>query len=336
MTVMWWPYERCVAMAVFNYTFNASGAFTENVGLNGTNDVVNVTIGPLFRGVIAINSNQGDGEIETANLFLPTGWSVTRSNSTTAGGESPPMQQESYFVFDAAGAPVGTVIFLINVINANAACFTRGTLIETEHGPKPVEDLHRGDLVVTQDHGLQPIRWIGKRTVTAADLAQYPKLTPVRITAGALQEGLPRRDLLVSRQHRMVVSPQAAKPDCRDGDVLVSAIKLTGLPGVFVDETVDEVEYFHMLFDRHQVIFAEGAPTESLFPGAQALRAVSLEARAELFQLFPELIDAGYTPDSARPIPTGRVQKELIAALASKGGGGVTYPGQMAGSVAAP
>lgn len=321
-------------MAVFNYTFNTFGAFAQSVGLNGTDDIVNVTIGPLFGGTIVINSNQGDGEIETANLILPTGWSATQSSSTTSGGETPPMTQESYTVFNDVGAPVGTISFFINIINADVVCFAHGTLIETDRGPVSVEKLRRGDLVVTQDQGLQPIRWIGKRTVTAADLARYPKLTPVRITAGALQQGLPRRDLLVSRQHRMVVSRPSAKPDCRDGDVLVSAIKLTGLPGVFADETVDEVEYFHVLFDRHQVIFAEGAPTESLFPGAQALRGVSLEARAELFQLFPELIDAGYAPDSARPIPTGRVQKELIAALAAKGGG-VTYPERMAVPVAA-
>ncbi|WP_255009487.1 Hint domain-containing protein [Roseovarius sp. M141] len=121
-------------------------------------------------------------------------------------------------------------------------CFTRGTLIETESGTVSIETLAAGDLVRTMNRGFQPVRWIGSTKVRARCLATNPKLRPVRIMAEAMGLGLPKRDMWVSRQHRMVVSSRIADRMC-DGDALVSAIKLTELPGIFVDDSVEEVEY---------------------------------------------------------------------------------------------
>src|SRR5690606_32364085 len=90
-------------------------------------------------------------------------------------------------------------------------CFTLGTLIETNEGNKPVEELQPGDLIATMDNGYQPIRWIGHTTRDAIDLAQNPKLKPIRIAAGALGNGLPERDLTVSRQHRVLVRSKIAQ-----------------------------------------------------------------------------------------------------------------------------
>ena len=77
-------------------------------------------------------------------------------------------------------------------------CFVAGTLIEGLDGPRPVESLKAGDVVVTRDAGPQPILWIGKSTFDAAALAANPDLLPVRIKAGAISDGAPSRDLLVS------------------------------------------------------------------------------------------------------------------------------------------
>jgi hypothetical protein len=130
---------------------------------------------------------------------------------------------------------------------------------------------------------------------------------------GALGNGLPIRDLLVSRQHRMLIQSKIAERMFGTAEVLISAIKLTKLPGIFVEEGLQEVEYYHLLFDQHEVIYAQGAPTESLFTGPEALKAISPEARKEILMIFPEIAEENYEPSPARFIPEGKLQKALIA-----------------------
>ena len=132
------------------------------------------------------------------------------------------------------------------------------------------------------------------------------------IVAGALGNGLPKRDLLVSRQHRMMVSSKIAERMTGSSEVLIPAIKLVALPGVYIDETVTEVEYFHVLFDQHEIIFAEGTKTESLFAGKFAIKALGREALEEILAVFPnfEEISGDFIP--ARMIPEGKIQEELI------------------------
>jgi hypothetical protein len=186
-------------------------------------------------------------------------------------------------------------------------CFLRGTSIETKNGTSPVEDLSVGDLIVTEGHGLQPIRWIGSTNVKTT-----AKLYPVRILAGALGSKLPKRDLLVSRQHRFVMSSPIAKRMFGHNNVLISAIQLTKLPGIFVDDSFAQAEYFHMMFDQHEIVFAEGTQAESLYAGPEALKAISSCAREEILTLFPELKDLDYAPKSAMPIPKPAQQKKFI------------------------
>lgn len=191
-------------------------------------------------------------------------------------------------------------------------CLTRGTRILTDRGEVAVEDLSVGDLVMTRDNGLQCLRWIGRRMLDRADLARFDKLFPVRIKKGALGPQIPGRDLLVSPQHRMLVSSRIAERMFDIRDVLVPAVKLVGLPGILIDKDVPHVEYFHLLFDRHEVIFAEGAPTESLFVGPVALKSLSQDSLAEILTLFPELAERDNVPKPALPIPPGRLQKRLV------------------------
>lgn len=171
-------------------------------------------------------------------------------------------------------------------------CFARGTLIETDCGPLPIEILKPGDLVRTLDHGEQPIRWIGSRRVAGTG-----KNAPVRIRAGALGNV---RDLFVSQNHRMLLSGPMAELLFAQSEVLAAAKHLCN------DNTIRivpraEVEYFHFLFDDHQIVFAEACPTESLFPGKQSLESVDEDARDEIITLFPELEDPDYAGDMARP-----------------------------------
>jgi hypothetical protein len=204
-----------------------------------------------------------------------------------------------------------------NIEYSNMVCFARGTFIKTIDGERFIENLSVGDLVFTQDSGYQPIRWIGNRRLSRVQLVANPKLKPIRIEAGALGNGLPERDLLVSPQHRILLRNIVVINMFGVSELLMPAIKLLALPGVDIEEDCAGVEYYHMLFDRHEIIFANGSPTESLFTGPEALKAVSPEARAEISALFPEILEPDFEPTPARFIPEkGKDMKNLAMRLA--------------------
>ena len=191
-------------------------------------------------------------------------------------------------------------------------CFAQGTMIENDIGLVLVEDLRPGDEVATQNHGFQSIKWIGHRRLERDELTKNPKLRPIRIERGALGRSLPQSDLWVARQHRMLVSSRIAERMFGHTDVLVPAIKLVGLPGISIDEKVEEIDYFHILFDRHEIVFSNGAPSESLFTEPEAMKALSPEARKEIKALFPEIESPDFTRESALFISTGSMQKHSI------------------------
>ena len=192
-------------------------------------------------------------------------------------------------------------------------CLTGGTLIDTGRGQVLVEDLFSGALVSTIEGDLKPVLLSMKKLVLAVDMALNPKLCPVRICAGALGRGLPKRDLLVSRQHRMLISSPIVSRMFGVSEVLVAAHKLIEIPGIFVESDLAEIAYYHLVFARHEVIFAEGAPTESLFLGPEAVRSLPDDLQDELLTLFPELAETQWPLTARRLIPSGRRQAHLIA-----------------------
>ena len=193
--------------------------------------------------------------------------------------------------------------------NVGIPCFCRGTRILTVAGEVAVEELSVGDLVRTRDHGLQPVRWIGGRALDNIDLAVSPKLRPIRIAAGALGAGAPAQDLLVSPQHRVLVRSSIAQRMFGSDEVLVAARQLLSLDGV-EELSVDTVEYFHILFDRHEIVISNGAETESLFTGPEAMKALGPQAREEIFALFPELRQDCAQP--IRPLIPGGKARQMV------------------------
>lgn len=231
-----------------------------------------------------------DGRI----MFTPTDGTVLNTATLV----------DTTFVTTQGNTPVGDL---------SPPCFVLGTLIAVAGGHKRVEDLVEGDEVMGYDGTPHVLRKVLSRRMGVREVWANPKLLPVRITAGAMGQGLPTRDLLVSRQHRMLLRSPIARRMFGVPEVLVAAIRLVDLPGIFIDDRQNSVSYFHLLFDDHVVIYAEGSPTESLYTGSEALKSIGDEAREELLTIFPELLDQDLTPTAARLIPKGKHQKQLAA-----------------------
>jgi hypothetical protein len=219
-------------------------------------------------------------------VFTPTDGQVLRSGSfvsssfvNTEGG------------VDAAGGELGP------------PCFTPGTRIATPEGERPVEDIRVGDLVLTRDSGPQPVIWAGRRTVDGTG-----DFAPIRIEAGVLGNVRP---LLVSPQHRMLLRGWQAELALGLQEVLVAATHLVDGDRVR-REPCDEVTYLHLMLPGHEIIFAEGAATESLDPHGDFARDDRVVG-SEIARLFPEL--RGHTATAAWKMPPSARRFEARAAL---------------------
>ena len=172
--------------------------------------------------------------------------------------------------------------------NTGPICLHAGTLIRTPTGDKAIETLHVGDLVVTQDHGAQPIRFIVQQSMDFT--ARNGAGKPILIKAGALGEKQPFVDTVVSPQHRILVSNSAGTRD-----FLVAAKKLVGRTGIRRMQGRGRAEYYNLLFDAHEIISANGCLTESLLMTHRMAQRLEIE--------FKELIDpAASGMTYARPI----------------------------------
>ncbi|MGO4855537.1 Hint domain-containing protein [Phaeovulum sp. W22_SRMD_FR3] len=183
-------------------------------------------------------------------------------------------------------------------------CFTPGVQIRTGAGSTAVEDLRIGDKIWTRDHGLQRIRWIGRRQV-----AGIGPLAPVTIAAGTFGN---RAALRVSQQHRILIRDWRAQLWFGLPEVLVAARHLVDGERVQIIP-VPQVEYLHLALDRHEVIEADGMLTESLYLGDMAMSALPEAARREVMTIFPELLTPGALRPAARPCLAGYEGKLLGA-----------------------
>ncbi|AOZ70311.1 2,3,4,5-tetrahydropyridine-2,6-carboxylate N-succinyltransferase [Rhodobacter xanthinilyticus] len=272
--------------------------------LIAADDVANVAPGEAR--TIDVLANDHSGTNGTLTITHINGVAVTAGQTVTlASGEQVTLNPDgtltvltdaeeetvnfTYEISDGAGhTDVGFVT--VNVV----PCFTAGTRIATPEGPRAVEDLRPGDLVFTQDDGAQPLRWVGRHRVRATG-----DFAPIRIEADTFG----RHDVLtVSPQHRILMRDALAELMFGEAEVLVAAKHLVDGARVRVVEG-GEVEYFHLLFDRHQVIFSEGLATESFLPGPQVLGGLEAACQAEICALFPELDPAtgtGFAPAARR------------------------------------
>lgn len=254
-----------------------------------------------------------DQDLSAINLPYPVG-------QTAPGGYS--FSQITHYdsLDDGDGIGSGTYVAYGDLYDGlpsqftGAVCFAAGSLIHTISGQRPVQDLRIGDLVWTADHGYQPIRWIGASPLRQRDLRERETLRPIRIPSGALGNFTPDTDLVVSPQHRMYVKSSVAAHLCGASEILIPAKDLVGYMGITRVDDLMPVTYYHIMFDQHQIIMANGCLTESFYVGAQALRALSPAGLEELMTLFPELMSFdGFQYHPARPFVKGQKARSVIA-----------------------
>ncbi len=204
-------------------------------------------------------------------------------------------------------------------INPNSGiipCFTPGTYIATPTGDRLVEELAAGDLVITRDHGLQAIRWVGRKDISGARLHSNPQIHPIEIKKDALGPEHPCRDMMVSPQHRIVIDDIQASKMYGSRQVLVPAKSLTPNSGITV-ANIKQTTYIHILFDHHEIIFANGIATESFHPNKMIVNGLERAIQEEIYQIFPNLrtsTTAGYGPTAlpALSVTEGQLLAQTI------------------------
>ncbi len=236
-----------------NIVGTTTGSVIEKSGIPATGDLDNSSGGGAGTWSIATAPTYGTVTIDSNGL-----WTYTLDDSNPAvdalnAGET--LTDDFVVRLSNVFTDTQTITITINGV----PCFLRGTRIDTPDGPRRVETLRAGDQVHTLDAGPQRIVWIGSDVADGSD-----RDAPVLIREGALGN---RADLYVSPQHRMLIRDPRSELHSAEPEVLVAAVHLVN--GTTIRRaTFGEVEYFHILLDQHQIIFAEGAPSESFFAGS--------------------------------------------------------------------
>ncbi|MGY3614466.1 Hint domain-containing protein [Bradyrhizobium sp. USDA 10063] len=139
-------------------------------------------------------------------------------------------------------------------------CFMAGTLIGTPAGEVPVEILTRGDQVLTHDGGVATVDWLGIQTVSTR-FADKMRVLPIRIKAGALAEGVPSRDLLISPDHAVLV----------DGALIQAGALVNGTSIIREHNVPTTFAYYHVEVEDHSLILAENTPAETFVDNIERL-----------------------------------------------------------------
>lgn len=243
--------------------FNAGVTGTLNDGDATNNDFIDLS--NFYDGTWELHADQADdGVLNQSNTTGPDAVDYS-NNDQFAPGEG--------ITFSGASADSSS----FTSENTGVVCFTTGTAIRTPRGDVLIDDLKVGDLVTTMDNGPQRIAWIGQRHVSHSELLQNERLHPVLIKKDVLGAA---RDLLVSRQHGMLLGQ----------DHFARAVHLSKLmPGVRIAVGKRQVTYVHLMFEAHQIVFAEKIPSESFYPGPTALEMLTGASCGEMTKILPTL-----------------------------------------------
>ena len=205
---------------------------------------------------------------------------------------------------DSLGALIDNISLLV--------CFEGNSLIKTNAGFCKASDIQIGQMVWTQDNGYQPVKWVGSRLVSKQEQIADKSLRAVQFNKGSLGCDMPNQDILVSQNHRMVLSNWLVQSHMGMDQALAPAKHFVNEDGVTL-APCEDVEYVHFMFENHEIVEANGCLSESFFPGDQAMKGINKDAQDELYKLFPEL-ERGAGNDWVTALPVlNRYETELVA-----------------------
>ena len=264
-----------------------------NVGLNSSKTIDVLANDTTTGGTLTVTHINGIAVGPGGSVTLTSGQIVTLNADGTLTVQSDGDVETAYFTYTINNGlgQEDTGIVQINQM----PCFVAGTLIDTPSGAVPVEDLRPGDLVLTLDHGPQPVSWSGSREIEAKG-----NFAPIRICAGSYGA---KEDVWLSPQHRVLICDIWAELLFGESEVLVKAKDLVDGETVLREESEANVTYVHLLFDKHNIVTSHGLMSESYLPGPMMQYTFPEDSCEEIITLFPELADietAGW--EAARPI----------------------------------
>lgn len=278
----------------FHIADGATLAFEKMVGNNSETPIITFDTGSgevLDLTDLSLNPNGLSdnffGEISKDGFTSSDFIKVSGATSVGLGGTN----HNVLTVFDGA-ENIGTITFTgdmsgdyLHIVNGNeiTICFVPGTLIQTPDGGRAIETLQAGDLVSTMDGRATPVRWIGRQTVSRI-FGDPMRVLPIRIKQGAFGENLPRRDLLVSLDHALLI-----------GDVLVQAGALVNGTSVVRETNVPSTyTYYHAEFDDHSLILAEGVPAETFVDNVDRLAFDNWDEHEALYPNGKAIVEMQY------------------------------------------
>jgi hypothetical protein len=220
----------------------------------------------IIHSVDLINTN-----IATNYANLAADISSGNTAAVTAAQDSAALSQTAVTAIQniATTTDANSITTASQSLNHSIPCYAKGTHIETQRGPKLVEELKVGDLILTVDGRYEPVIWLGSRRLITQFQVQKEKAYPVRIMKDAFGENLPVRDLVLSPDHSVYV----------DG-VMIPADKLLNGKTI-VQEKWSQVTYFHVELPKHEAIYAEGLPAETYLDTSETNRAFFNQAKGD-------------------------------------------------------
>lgn len=341
-TYLWSPYDE-IPTSLGTFVFNGD---TSNIGTAVITD--NET---GFDGLTLDDNVAGSQETATATVTTPTqtftdidvnadaGWTlydpiadvtfeVVLFNGKTGSvsflytlSEYPLVEGRTYEVIAFDNQPNAQVPGEPYFTYGDYVCYAPGTLIDTPDGPRAVETLQPGVLILTRDNGPQPVRWT-RRSDHPLESAE-PEVRPVLIKAGALGKGLPAENLIVSPKHRIFVGGGGQLEGIFSAEMFVAAKSLTDLPGIRYMMGKKQITWVHFACDRHEIVCANGCWTESLLLGPMVLQVLRWDQRKalrDMFRLNAATVDtsAALNGPPARPCLAVGKTRQLIAEYLEK------------------
>jgi len=258
-----------------SWSFGGTVAAAQTIAFGGPHASLDLTSPRAMAGIITGGQNdttvlQGITDVTGTTLVAGNTLEISESAGPGLALQFDPAHDfgGNPFPFTVTGA--GTEIII--------PCFAACTRIATPRGLIAVERLCAGDEVLTVSGAHRPIKWIGHRRVECRRHPLPERVWPVRIAAHAFGQGRPQRTLLLSPDHSVFV----------EGVLIPIRFLINGTTIEQIE--LDGIYYYHLELASHDVVLAEGLPTETYLEtgGRPAFE------NADVTQLHPE-----FTPDDS-------------------------------------